>query len=319
MAGMGDISEILGADGMGQADEGQGQETDQGLGQDQELDATGADTGTGGDQPGGEQQVDDDLQQFGGRKTVPLGALQEERTRRQELQEQLRAREQQTQLMEQRFQQMMQLFQQQQSVQLQQQQPQAQQQEIPAFVDDPEGHINALREKVERELAQVREFQQQLTQQQLGAQQGQQLAQKVASQEQEFMAKTPDYPAAAEFFMQRKAMEYAALGLDPVSVQAQVQRDYHNIAIHATQTGKNPAELLYNLSKTLGFSGQQQGQQQGAQKPKAPTSLSNANGVSRSPEEQMGMSLEALSSMSDAEFEKFWKQMERQGRQAPRV
>lgn len=242
---------------------------------------------------------------------VPLAALQEERTRRQELQDQLKARDTQQQAMEQRFTQLMQLVQSQQQPQIQQQPP-----EVPSFVDDPEGHVNALRAQFEQELAQLRGYQQQNLQQQQAAQQGQELARHVAQAEAEFSKATPDYNDAAAYFVQRKQLEYAALGADPMTIQQAIRNDYQGIAIAAQQTGKNAAQLLYNLSKAMGFTGRQTQPASKQQKP-APTSLSNVNGAPRAPDEQGGVTLESVSNMTDAEFDKFFADMARKSRQRP--
>ncbi|HKX55581.1 MAG TPA: hypothetical protein VJN01_05750 [Xanthomonadales bacterium] len=251
------------------------------------------------------------------RKTVPLGALQEERQRRKELQDQLNQQAELNQRMQQRFEQMMGHMQQPQQVT---QQPV----EIPQFVDDPEGHVKALTEQFQQQIAQLRQHYEGNVQQQQAAAAGQQLAQRTAAAEQEFVAAQPDYPHAAEYFMQRKAAEYLALGADPVTIQQQLARDYQNLAVVAAQRGQNPAQMLYNLSKAMGYTpaaAGQQGAPQGQQRPaaKAPTSLSGIGGAGRSPEESTGLTLESIANMTDAEFDKVWKQMSRNSKQAPKI
>lgn len=261
---------------------------------------------------------------YAGKKNVPLRALQEERTRRQQLQDELASRNQQNQQMEQRFQQMLQLMQQQQQVQLNQQQqaPQQQQPQLPSFVEDPEGYVNGLRAQFEAELAQLRGYQQQTLQQQQVSHQTQQAARHVASLEQEFSAKTPDYPAAADYFMQRKSLEYAALGVDPLTIQQQIQADYAGVAQYAIQNNKNPAELLYNMAKAMGYAKATQAQGKGQQQPKqptkpAPTSLSDVQGAARDLDQEGSVTLENVAQMSDAEFDKFWAKMAHSSKQRP--
>lgn len=254
---------------------------------------------------------------------VPLSALQQERERRQEYQDLLKQKEQQQQQMEQRFQQMMQLMQQQQQA-AQPQQPAAP--EIPSFIDDPEAHINGLKAEFERRFqAMEQHYVQQLQAQQAAGQQ-QQVARSIAAAEAEFAGKTPDYNQAAAFFAQRKQLEYAAMGADPYTAQQALQQDYMSIAQVAQRNNQNPAQVLYNLSKAMGYTAQapqQQQQQQQRQgqpqaKKQAPTSLSNVAGTPRAPDEQGGLTLESISSMTDAEFDKFWKDMERGSVQRPK-
>lgn len=257
---------------------------------------------------------------YAGKKNVPLKALQEERQRRQELQDRLASREQQTQAMEQRFQQMQQLWLQQQQVQIQQQQPQQPPAPVPTFVDDPEGYVNHLKAQFEAKIAELQGYQQQAVQHQQADYQGQQLARQVAVAEQEFIKTTPDYADAANYFAQRKQLEYAALGADPITIQQQLQRDYQGIAVAAAQTGRNPAELLYNLSKAVGYTkalAKPAGQGAKPAKPAAPTSLSDVAGAPRAPDEEGGVTLESISQMTDAEFDKFFNNMARGSRQRP--
>lgn len=261
---------------------------------------------------GGEPSASDGQEQSRQKTKVPLSALQEERTRRQELQDQLKSQQENTRRMEERFTQMMQLVQNQQA-QGGQQEPA---QQLPAFLDDPEGHINGLKAQVEAELAQLRQFQQQAQQQQYVAYQGQQLAHQVAAAEETFRAVTPDYNDAAKFFMDRKTLEYTALGADPIAVQQAVQRDYQGIAVGAGNSGRNPAEVLYTLAKAMGYS-PRQGQSAVKHAKPAPSSLSNMGGAPRAPDETGGVTLESVANMTDAEFDKFWKQMERGSKQRP--
>lgn len=312
MAGMGDIGELLG---------GQGLVDETGL-----PDADGAPLGEGGgeqldasltEQP---QEPQGDPDPYAGKKHVPLGALQEERTRRQETQAQLAQQQQLNQRMQERFNQMMERWQQAQAP-VQQPQQQPEQQPIPQFIDDPEGHIRAVSERFQQQLDELRQFHQGSVTQQQAAAQGQALAQHTAAAEAEFSKATPDYPKATEYFAQRKLAEYAALGLDPVSAQNALMRDYQGIAIAAAQRGQNAAQMIYNLSKAMGYSGQTQapaGRQPGAARP-APTTLASVGGDPRAPQDSGTVTLESLADMTDAEFEKFFAQMERGSRQRPKI
>lgn len=310
MAGMGDIGELLG---------GQGLVDETGL-----PDADGAPLEEGGgeqldasltEQP---QEPQGDPDPYAGKKHVPLGALQEERTRRQETQAQLAQQQQLNQRMQERFNQMMERWQQAQAPV--QQQPQQEQQPIPQFIDDPEGHIRAVSERFQQQLDELRQFYQGSVTQQHAAAQGQALAQHTAAAEAEFSKATPDYPKATEYFAQRKLAEYTALGLDPVTAQNALMRDYQGIAITAAQRGQNAAQLIYNLSKAMGYSSQPAAPQtrQTAGKP-APTSLASLGGDPRAPQDSGTVTLESLADMTDAEFEKFFAQMERGSRQRPKI
>lgn len=309
MAGMGDIESLLSDqplidDGGGQGAEGEGTEHEPGA----------LDLGGGADPT--LVNTDEHGEMPPTRKTVPLGALQEERTRRQELQDQLKQQSELNAKMQERFQQMME------RLTTPQPQPAEQPVEIPAFIDDPEGHINGLRQQLERELNQVRQAQQALMGNQQQSVHVQQLAQYVAASEREFQAVQPDYSKAAEHFAARKTAEYLALGATPEQARAALMQDYQNIAMASQQRGVNPAETLYKMATATGYTAQAAGQQQQpapGQPAKQPnTSLSTLGGAPKAPDEQGGVSLESVANMSDAEFDKFWKQMERGSRQKPK-
>ena len=306
MAGMGDIGELLG--GQGLVDETNLPDADG-------APLEGDDLGEGGEEhqaPTGEQPADQDP--YAGHKRVPLGALQEERRHRQEIQTQLQQQQELNQRMQERFNQIMERFQQPQ----QPQQPTPEQAAPPAFVDDPEGHIRAVSEHFQRQLDEVRQFFQGAQHQQHAAAQGHMLAQKTAADEAEFVKTAPDYHDAARFFAERRLAEYTAVGMDPVSANAMLQRDYQGLAIHAAQRGQNAASLLYNVAKTMGFAKAPAQRQPGATKP-APTTLASVGGAPRTPGESGSLTLEALADMTDAEFEKFFNQMERGSRQRPKI
>lgn len=307
MAGMGDISSILSDqplidDGGGQ-DEGAGAELEQGTEEHGALDLGGGEPPASTEAPEGKPK---------GR--VPLAALQEERERRQELQEQNRTLMEQNAKMNERFQQFMERMQQPQ----QPQQPQEQPVEIPAFIDDPEGHINGLRQQLERELTQVRQAQQALMGHQQQSAHVQQLAQTVAASEVAYRAVKPDYDQAAHHFASLKTAEYLAFGYTPEQAQMALMRDYQGIAQASAQRGVSPAETLYKLAQATGYAPQAGGQQPQQAPKQAPTSLSSLGGAPRAPDEQGGVTLESVSNMSDAEFDKFWKQMARGSKQSPK-
>lgn len=308
------ISELLGTQGQPEIDD---------QGPDESLDG-GSDLDGGGSEPPAVQQPVAEEPPAKGRpkKNVPLTALQEERARRQELQTQFEQERDRNNRLDQRVQQMLQLMQQQQQPQ-QPQQPQEQEVQIPSFVEDPEAHVNALRQNFERELAKLQQDQQQRQQASQQDQQQQQIAVVAARAEEEFKAVTPDYLQAADFFLKRKQAEYAAFGLDPVSLQQQVQRDYQGLVIASLQMGKNPAQVLYTMSKAMGYAtpapGAQPGQRQApAARPVAPTSLSDIGGAPRAPDEEGELTADQLADMSDAEFDKFWNKMARQSRVSPK-
>lgn len=312
------ISELLGGQGQPLVDEeAEGQEYES-----QEGDGGGEPPVAEADpQPEGEGEPP--APQAGKRQKVPLAALQEERAKRQNLETQLQQVQQHNQTMEQRFQQMLQMFQQQQQQQAPQQQQEAPQ--IPAFIDDPEGHVNGLRAQFEEQMRQLQEQNQQLVQARQQQSVVQELAQRSATYEEAFKAQNPDYPQAVEFFAQRKALEYAALGANQYQINQQIQIDVARIAQLSLQQNKDPAQQMYALATALGYTKAAPvppkpgvKPQQQALPPKAPTSLATVESSVRSPDEEGEITLEAVAHMSDAEFDKYWAKMARGSVQRPK-
>lgn len=121
--------------------------------------------------------------------------------------------------------------------------------------DDPIGALMETREK----LAAIEAERQRATEQQgQAAAQAQYMARiqsTVESYEADFTADNPDYPQAAAFLTESRSKEYQAAGYTPAQVQQALQREYHDIIVNAVNTGRDPAEVFYTLSKQRGFRG----------------------------------------------------------------
>lgn len=260
-------------------------------------------------QPAEPTQQPQDQQQQPDQRTVPLAALQEERAERKRIRDELQRMQQQQDALVQRI-----LANQQQPA------PQEQQVQIPDYATDPVGHLRATNESLQRQLQQLTSYlsgqhqqQEQMTQQQ---QQQAAVANFIATHEQEFRAKAPDYDAAAEFLQRSRAEEYRALGMNnPIQIRNALQQDLIAMANIAYQNGTNVAEAAYQLAKARGYKqaaaspplGADQRQQQDnaarlaaiAQGQQHAASLSQSGGAAPAP-----MSIEKLLAMSDAEFSK---------------
>lgn len=253
---------------------------------------------------------------------VPLGALQEERSKRQQAQDRQRELETQNNTLMERMNQILLLQQQQ-----QQPKPQEQQVQIPEFLDDPQGHIAALKQQFETQLSEVRQQLSGHNQQAQQQQQYHQLVQNVSVREQEFRSATPDYDAAVAHFQAVKSAEYAAMGLDPVTVKQVMSRDMAGLAQFAFQQNQNPAQVLYNIAKAVGYApGKGGGGDDGGGNdltptaPKTPpTSLSNIPASGRAPDERGRISAKDIATMSNEDFDKLFDGMKGDGVQRPAI
>ncbi|MCE7761075.1 hypothetical protein GQL56_00345 [Pseudomonas putida] len=231
-------------------------------------------------------------------RNVPLGALQEERTKRQAAQAEVL-----------NLQQQLAAFQ----LQAQQAAQQPQQEEIPPFVDDPEGHLNGLKKQFQNELDTLRQGQQQ---QQWRAEQAQ-FAGRAAQLEAEFRQARPDYDAAFQHVNDDAARQIAQMypGISPEQVASVQAGALLQFAAHALQSGQNPCELVYAKAQQLGFNPAQRASRQPREQ--APTSLSSLNGTTRAPDQRGNVGAKNIASMSNAEFDKFFNEMAAGATQRP--
>lgn len=280
---------------------------------DQNLDDSGLE---GGDYSGADLSSDEppegESQPDSGRKQqVPLKALHEERTRRQESEQELAREREAARTLNERLTKLLEL---QQAAQA----PQTPAEPVPEFVDDPEAAFKHLQRQLAESQRQMQEYLTGAQQQTQVQHQHVQLAQQVASQEAQFTQTVPDYPQAADYFYQRKVAEYAAFTGDEYAAKQQVVNDYKGIAALAQRLGKNPAELMYNAAKAMGY---QPGQKpaDGQDRKTPPTSLANVHGSPRAPDEKGKVTAADISSMSEAEFDKYWNDLKRGSTVKPRI
>jgi hypothetical protein len=283
----------------------------------------------------GDGDDDDSANPKGRKQLVPLGALQEERNKRQELQQQVQEQQRAQQQLADRLTRLL-------EAQQLAQNPPPEPEVIPDFDEDPRGHVEGLKRQFSQQLEEMRQFmsgQQQTNQQ---AQFFQQIQSRVAVDEQTYRQVAPDYDQAAKFFNDRKLAEYGALGLDPVAARQQLAKDVLGIAQIAYQQGKNPAELLHGLAKAFGHVakpgdapgaqppadngwyppnvGGGNGGQSGAPAAKQPnTSLSSLEGAARAPDEKGKLTALQVAEMSDKDFDALWADMAKKGNSNSRI
>lgn len=255
------------------------------------------DTDQGSDEPAPEQD--------GRKQQVPLGALQKERAARQQAQAQLAQMQAQLQ----------QLQAQQQQASAQQQTAQ-QQAEIPAFVDDPEGHLEGLKKQFTQELETLRQGQQQVQQEAQFRQQVSEVAQHTVQSEAQFRAQQPDYDQAVAHMSElAKAQVRQALpGATDAEVQQAEATALLSFAVQCQQQGLNPAEALYQRAVANGF---QASHRRSQPIRKAPTSLSDTAGSARAPDQRGNVSAKDIANMSNADFDKFFNEMAAGANQRP--
>lgn len=184
-----------------------------------------------------------------------------------------------------------------------QQQQRTQEQEFDA---DP---LGAIRREIQ-DLKQSQSKAQQTTQQQTEQmQRAQELERTVASQVQQYTAQQPDYPDALNHLMRVRAEELQIWGAGEAEIPRLLEAEAQQIAESAVQSGRNPAELVYQMAKLRGYAPAPKEAKPKAtveridRGQKAAQSLSNTQG------EAEGVGLTDIAKMSDAEFDAYWEKM----------
>ncbi|MDH4557979.1 hypothetical protein E8F11_22855 [Pseudomonas sp. BN417] len=248
-------------------------------------------------------------------RQVPLGALKEERAKRQEAQAQLEQARQQRAAVEQ------QLAQFAQHLQAQQQAAQraAAEAAIPSFSEDPEGHVAALREQFAQRLEQIQAGQQAQVQAQQQAVQIQQvraelaqIGESIQAEEADFASRQPDYVEAVGFLQHQVTQQLRAQypGATPQQLELVQAVALGQATQHCRAQGVSPVQWLYSRALARGWQGSgapAQRQARPAAAPAAyrpaPSNLGNAGGAPGD------ITTEQLAAMSDTEFDAYWSQL----------
>ena len=224
---------------------------------------------------------------------VPQGALHAERQKRKEEQAARKALEDRLAKLEAR---------------LAEPKEQPVEEDVPDPVMDPAG----FREFYKRERAREREEREQQEQARQAQDRQQQMAAYVQRAEQAFVAQTPDYQAAIQHLGQSRRQELTMQGYSPEQVQQIIAQDIGAIAQNALRSGKNPAEIAYELAKHRGYRPAQTGDEDARRIAALATAQRQAGAVSGGGSPANGkltvkqladMSPEDMAKLSDREFQ----------------
>ena len=230
-------------------------------------------------------------------KFVPLQALQQERAEKKQLRDELKAYWEWQAELAQRLQQM----------------PTAQAPQAPDAQTKPLEYINHVLGNMQAttaELQQWRQQQEQTAQQRAAVQQ---VSDWATAQEQEFAKGQPEYHDAYRYAADARDRELQALGFaDPAQRAAIVRQNTAEIINNAIQSGRNPAELVWEYAQARGFApkgkrgGNEEAQAKIAAGLQAAGAKLNQGGASAEPE----LSAKDLAGITDPdEFEKAWKKV----------
>lgn len=184
-----------------------------------------------------EAESEDDQQQRRSR-TVPVAALQEERTRRQQLEADNRRLAEERARFDERLRVIQEMY-----------APQQQPQPEPDEQVDPIGTITHLRER----LARLEQGNQQYSAERQAQVQVEQLAAAAGQDVQAFKNKIPDYMEAFNYWATNRAAELQSFGVPPQQLDAVLRQEQLQIAANAFQRGVSPAQTLYQVARARGF------------------------------------------------------------------
>lgn len=236
-------------------------------------------------------------------KRVPLAALQQERAQRQQLQMELEQHRLQVAQL-QAYQQQVQQF-------LAQQQAAQHQAQIPAFEDDPQGHVEAVKQQFADELGAMR---QQLQSQQIAAQvhaDASVIAPGVHQAETDFAAQVGVENYASAFDHVRLNVQQQLMqrfpGASPQELATVEVAASIAFARQCQAEGSNPAQKIWERAQALGFNPGQR--VPNAQRRQPPTSLSNIPAGGRAPDEKGRITGADIAAMSQKDFDALFDSM----------
>ena len=232
---------------------------------------------------------------------VPVGALQEERQRRQAVESQVGNLTQQIANMEKTFQQVLDRAQ------------KAGEPPPPDFDVDPDAYTRHKLETIEQKLAAEEKDRKASSEEQQRTQQAQQFLNMYANAAKQFAAEQPDAREAYDFVMKEYDRELELRGYtDPADRQRRLEMEEEQIVVRAFQQGANPAKRLYELAKSRGYKPKQSEEDKLtrlAETEKATSPIANTGGEGG----KAPVTLARLAELNGDEFDKAWAKAQAAG------
>ena len=180
---------------------------------------------------------------------------------------------------------------------------------------DPVGFLNEKISRIELE----RNYERQLAYQQYANQQQyeqfnalrNQFSEQVGQLVHHYRSQQPDYDDAYQFVISRRVNDLNLMGVSRSQIAQQIESESEQLAVQAVNSGKNPAQLIYEIARSWGYKRPQNGQEEVfTAKSQAPTTTMGSGG--RAP--SGGKMLDKLDQMSGKEFDDFWDQFSKENR-----
>ncbi len=168
----------------------------------------------------------------------------------------------------------------------------------PEFETDPLGNLRHTNESVNKEMAELKKWRENLETSQKAQQQFQEFHQRVSGAEAKFAESHPDYWEAAQHVVNSQRDTLELLGVPKEQINLALQRHLAGMAAAALQAGKDPAQVTYELAKKSGYAGKKTDMttlQKGVEASKSVPSGRSS---------ESSLSLESLSKLSDEDFDR---------------
>jgi hypothetical protein len=168
--------------------------------------------------------------------------------------------------------------------------------------EDPVGYLEKQSKMTQERIDQLGEEMRQATQ----TQQASNMQTYVSTAEQQFSAQNPDYFDSVAHLQQARVEHYKIMGANEQQAFQAVNNELIGVTQTAIQNGKNPAQVVYELSKSTGFN-KPAAERQGDKTLKALAKAQDSSGTLSSVPGQTGDDREnvmSANSLNDAEFDK---------------
>ena len=129
----------------------------------------------------------------------------------------------------------------------------------------------------------------------------------IAGLESEFTTANPDYYDALTYVQNARAEQHMLVGMDKDHAVKMVNEELTWVTQNAIKNGKNPAEVAYNLSKSMGFNSGTKPAEEASQSLKALAKAQESSGTLANVPGQTGsdkLDVAAANNLSDEEFDK---------------
>jgi len=262
-----------------------------------------ADVGEGGSQ--------NDLQRY-------KSMAESERIRRKEVQKQIDGIRSENEQLKQTFNRIL--------TKAQEQAQAAEEANTPSMQDDPVAHLAAENAKLKQKMAQFEKFQEQSYQAADMESKQQAFVRAYREKAAEFEKVTPDFRDAYQYLLEQRQAELE-IDWSPEEVEQILREDEAALVAKALSSGRNPAESIYKMAKLRGFSGKgniqtntgskvsdkiAENEQKIANLERGIKASKTINGAGHNVPDTL--SLEAVASMDDDEFEKLdWNKLMKLG------